>query len=224
MDMAGRNLSREIYETLTARINQWIYPPGHRLTEEEISSEFDVSRSPVREALNMLVQAALIVKEERKGYSVRRIDIREINELYDTRLVLEIAVIDRICRDGMDEATLASLKERWTELLNFLPEMAAEAALEDEHFHETLAEAAGNRVISRLLKDIDCRIHFVRISDITNPERLRKTCLDHLELLSSIAERDCPRAQKVVLQNIEWGREKVSSAMQEALARAHGII
>jgi DNA-binding GntR family transcriptional regulator len=64
----------------------------------------------------------------------------------------------------------------------------------------------------------------VRISDITNPERLRKTCLDHLELLSSIAERDCPRAQKVVLQNIEWGREKVSSAMQEALARAHGII
>ena len=222
--MAGRNLSREIYETLTARINQWIYPPGHRLTEEEICAEFDVSRSPVREALNMLVQAQLILKEERKGYTVRRVDIREINELYDTRLVLELAIVDRICHSGMDEEVLAGLQGRWRELIRALPDMAEEAAVEDERFHETLAEAAGNRVMSRLLKDIDRRIHFVRISDITNPDRLKKTCMDHLELLAAMGDRDCVRAQAVVRQNIEWGREKVSSAMQEALARAHGIM
>lgn len=222
--MAGRNLSREIYETLAARINQWVYPPGHRLTEEEICVEFEVSRSPVREALNMLVQAALIAKEERKGYAVRRVDMREINELYDTRLVLELAVVDRICRNGMAESTLARLEERWQKLKSTVPGTAAETVLEDEHFHHALAEAAGNRVMAQLLTDIDCRIHFVRIYDITNPDRLRKTGVDHLELLSAIRARDRERAEATVRQNIEWGRANVSSAIQEALARAHGII
>ena len=222
--MAGRNLSREIYETLTERITRWVYPPGHRLTEEAICNEFEVSRSPVREALNMLVQASLILKEEHKGYTVRRVDMREINELYDTRLVLEIAVVERICGNPMDEQVLDELERRWQELLSALPDMASEAALEDEHFHEEIAEAAGNRVMAQLLKDIDRRIHFVRISDITNPDRLKQTCLDHLELLSAIRHRDYTRAQSAVRHNIEWGRRKVASAMQEALARAHGII
>ena len=221
--MAGRNLSGDIYETLTRRINTWEYPPGHRLIEEDVSAEFEVSRSPVREALNMLVESSLIQKEERKGYTVRRIDCREINELYDTRLVLELATIDRICRNGMDEGIRSNLENRWRELLNALPSMAEEAALEDERFHEALAEAASNRVMGRILKDIDRRIHFVRISDITDPERLRTTCVDHLEILDAIRHRDAERGAQIITRNIEWGREKVSAALKDALARAHGI-
>jgi len=221
--MAGRNLSGDIYETLTARITAWDYPPGHRLTEEDLSAEFAVSRSPVREALNKLVQAALVEKEERKGYRVRRMDLREVNELYDTRLVLELAVMDLVCSHGFDPTVRLKLEKRWRELLNALPAMAHEAALEDENFHEALADAGGNRVIRQLLKDIDRQIHFVRLSDITDPERLRTTCMDHLEILDAIGRSDKSAAAAVVRRNIEWGREKVSAALKDALARAHGI-
>lgn len=221
--MAGGNLSKEIYETLTERINQWIYPPGHRLTEEELCAEFEVSRSPVREALNRLTQSNLIEKKERKGYTVRHITMKEINDLYDTRVVLEVAVIERICKKGLDTDVLKDLEKRWKRIEETLPDMADEAAVEDEYFHEKLAEAAENQVVARLLKDIDCRIHFVRISDITSPERMQKTCHDHLELLEALTMRDCKRAQNLVRQNIEWGREKVATAMKEALARAHRV-
>lgn len=221
--MAGRNLSADIYETLSRRINTWEYPPGRRLIEEDMCAQFEVSRSPVREALNKLVEAGLVRKEERRGYEVRSVDVREINELYDTRVVLELAALERICSGGMDDGIRASLKSRWEELLAALPELAEEAVLEDERFHETLAECAGNRIIMNILKDIDRRIHFVRLSDITDPERLRTTCTDHLEILEAIGRGDSGRAAELLRRNIEWGREKVSAALKDALARAHGI-
>ncbi len=221
--MAGRNLSGVIYEQLATRINTWIYPPGHRLIEDAISAEFGVSRSPVREALNMLVEAALIEKEECKGYLVRRMDMRNINELYDTRLVLELAITDLICENGMDETIRRSLEKRWQELLNALPAMAKEAALEDEQFHEAIAEAGGNQVIRQLLSDIDRRIHFVRLSDITDPDRLKTTCVDHLEILDALGKKDRSRAADAIRRNIEWGRQRVAAALREALAKVYGV-
>ena len=221
--MTRRNMSGEIYTTLCHRITTWVYPPGQRLTEQELSDEFKVSRSPVREALNMLVEASLMEKTEHKGYSVRRVDIGEIHELYDTRLVLELAVIKIVSTNGMDESVRSSLARRWQQLYDALPDMAEEAALEDEHFHEVLAQAAQNRVMERILKDIDRQIHFVRLSDITDPERLKTTCLDHLAILDAIDRRDYEAAASAIQRNIEWGRDRVDTAIRDALARAHGL-
>ncbi len=221
---SARNLSAEVYETLSERIRIWLYPPGHRLTEEELCAEFGVSRSPIREALNMLAEAGLVDKAERKGYRVRKIDLQELQDLYDTRLVLELAVIEHICERGIRSELLRQLRKRWKELLDALPAMAHEAALEDEHFHEALAAEAGNRVMQKMLKDIDRSIHFVRLSDITDPGRLKKTCSDHLEILDALEQRDRIRAQELIRENILWGKEKVSHALKEALVRAYGLV
>ena len=220
----GRNLSAEVYETLSERIHTWLYPPGHRLTEEELCNEFGMSRSPIREALNMLVEAGLVDKAERKGYRVRKIDLQELQDLYDTRLVLELAVIERICERGISSGLLRQLRKRWKELRDALPAMAHEAALEDEHFHEALAAEAGNRVMQRILKEIDRSIHFVRLSDITDPERLRKTCSDHLEILDALEKHDLQRAKELTRENILWGKEKVANALKEALVRSYGMV
>lgn len=220
----GRNLSAEVYETLSERIRTWLYPPGYRLIEEDLCAEYGMSRSPIREALNMLVEAGLVDKAERKGYRVRRIDLQELQDLYDTRLVLELAVIEQLCKKGIRSQLVKQLRKRWKELLEALPAMAHEASLEDEHFHEALALEAGNKVMQRLLKDIDRSIHFVRLSDITDPERLRKTCQDHLEILDALERSDIQRARELIRENILWGKEKVSHALKEALVRSYGMV
>lgn len=213
--------STDIYDSLSQRIITWFYTPGYRLTEEELCAEFAVSRSPVREALGSLVSARLITKEAHKGYMVRQIDLREVNELYDTRLVLELAVVETLCEKGMDASILKDLQERWKVMLDTLPEGLTLCATEDELFHKTLCSAAGNLVMMQILDDIAKRIHFVRLSDITDPDRMRKTCQDHLDLLLSLEARDIEQSKSIVRRNILWGKEKVDTAIKEALFHAH---
>src|SRR5690606_33280826 len=110
---------------------------------------------------------------------------------------------------------------QWESILQELPDIADRSAQADEQFHETLADAGGNKVIKQLLHEIDQRIHFVRLSDITDQERLRITCTDHLELLHALRLRDCVKASEVLSRNILWGKEKVDSAIKEALFHAH---
>jgi len=219
--MGERSHSVTIYNTLAERIITWSYSPGHRFTEEELCSEFGVSRSPVREALNSLVSARLIEKEAHKGYSVRLIDLREVNELYDVRLVLELEVVSLLCHKGIDAALLKELRTRWQAIVGRLPEVVSVSAFEDELFHDSLSQAAGNEVLVQLLGDISKRIHFVRLSDITDPERLERTCKDHLDLLEALERQDCKAAQEIMRLNILWGKEKVDSAIKEALFHAH---
>jgi len=221
--MAEHNLSREVSDSLSERILSLAYPPGHRLTEEALCAEFKVSRSPVREALGMLVENGLIDKKARHGYSVRRLDLQEINELYDARLVLELAVIERVCEKGMEPAEIARLEAYWRGLHEQLPRMADRLADSDEEFHEILARAAGNRVLQQMLAFVDKRIHFVRLADITNPDRLMTTCLDHLAILCAVRERNPAMGAEAVRRNIEWGRKNVEAALKDALIRAYRI-
>ena len=63
----------------------------------------------------------------------------------------------------------------------------------------------------------------MRVFDITNAERLKTTCLEHLEILDAVSRREPDKAVAVLRRNIEGGRDQVEHALKEALARAHEI-
>ncbi len=219
--MASGNLSESICAKLSERILRWDYLPGHRLTEEALCAEFAVSRSPVREALNALVENGLVEKRPRVGYHVKLLDFEEIDELYEVRLALEEYVVARLCLQGMDTKRIDELITYWNDLQRRLPNTAALVPASDEKFHETLASFARNGALSKAIKDIDRRIHFVRLADITSPERVKSTCSEHLELLAAIRDKDSARALDALRRNIDGGRSSVEIAIKEALARAY---
>lgn len=215
------NLSAEIFAVMKDRIIRWQYPPGHRFTEQELCEEFDVSRSPIREALRMLVENGLVDKVPHHGYHVKQPNQTEIEELYDVRLALETFIVERVATSGLPGGELERLRGEWERMLAGLPAMEANPALADEHFHEALARATGNRTMLDLLRSINERLRFVRMTDITTPERLRATCQQHLDILAHIAAQDVPGARAAVRGNVQQGREHVQSAFLQALANAY---
>src|SRR5919108_5145622 len=104
------NLSTDVFTSLKERIIRWEYAPDHRFTEEGLCEEFGVSRSPVREALRMLVENNLVEKTPHKGYSVKQLDLREIHELYDVRMALELYVIERLIQRGYPQKEWDALR------------------------------------------------------------------------------------------------------------------
>ena len=219
--MGSANLSESICAKLSERILRWDYLPGHRLTEEGLCAEFSVSRSPVREALNALVENGLVEKRPRVGYHVKLLDLEEIDELYEVRLALEEFIVSRLCSRGTDAKRVDELLDHWGDLQARLPGTAPQVPQADEKFHETLASLGGNGALVRVLNDIDRRIHFVRLTDITSQERVRTTCAEHIELLMAVRDMDQARALDALRRNIEGGRAAVEGAIKEALANAY---
>jgi DNA-binding GntR family transcriptional regulator len=215
------NRSAQIFAVLKDRIIRWQYPPGHRFTEQELCEEFSASRSPIREALRMLVENGLVDKVPHHGYHVKQPNRNEIEELYDVRLALESYVVERVARAGLLPAEGQRLQVLWAGWLARLPEMEPDVALADEQFHEALAQATGNRTLLEMLRSINERLRFVRMTDITTPERLRATCQQHLEILARIDAHDVAGAQAALRGNVEQGREHVQNAFLQALANAY---
>jgi DNA-binding GntR family transcriptional regulator len=214
------NLSTEVFATLKDRILHWNYPPGHRFTEEQLCAEFDVSRSPVREALRMLVENGLVEKVPHRGYSVRQPDSDEIQELYDVRLALESYIVERVAKQGLERGLAAQLRQTWQGVLKREPSENADVANADERFHEALARATGNQTLVGLLHGINERLRFARLTDINAPGRIRSTCRQHLLILERIAAQDPDGAREAVRANVEQGRKYVEAAFKDVLAGA----
>lgn len=214
-------LSTDIYMALKERIIGWEYPPKFRITEEDLCEEFGVSRSPVREALRRLVENALVEKEPHRGYTVRQPDLNEIESLYEVRLALELYVVEKLARQGMQEDTWQRMYDTWTTLCIDINAADREFASYDEEFHEVLATATGNVILAQQLKSVDERLHFVRLYDITSPERLKITCKQHLQILECIHSGNVECAKEAMEMNILDGRQHVAMALREALARAY---
>ena len=141
------NLSASIVATPKERIIHWQYPPEHRLTEAELCHKFGVSRSPVREALRTPATDGFVKKMPNRGYAVKQHNLREIEELYEVRLALELFVVECLAKRGTPKNDdMDALKRTWTSLLNGSSKKdARNSARLDTLFHETLAHAAGNK-------------------------------------------------------------------------------
>lgn len=220
-DQPTQNLSTDVFSVLKERIIRWEYAPGHRFTEESLCDEFGISRSPVREALRMLVENKLVEKTPHKGYSVKQLDLQEINELYDVRTALETFVIEHLAQGNYPEKDWKELYRTWQGLRKVTLTSPADFAELDEQFHEKLAGWTGNQILLQQIRSIDERLHFIRMTDITTTERLRETCKQHLRILDCIRERNVECAREALQLNIEDGRRNVETAIKEALARAY---
>ena len=225
--MGGRqfsNLSASIVATLKERIIHWQYPPEHRLTEAELCQKFGVSRSPVREALRTLATDGFVKKMPNRGYAVKQYNLREIEELYELRLALELFVVECLAKRGTSKKDVTeALKQTWTCLLNGSSKKDEELARLDTLFHETLAQAAGNKSLLRHLRAINERLLLFRMIDFGKAHRAESTCHQHLEILKRIAAKDISGARKAMQRNIEDGRNNVHAAIKDALARAYSF-
>jgi len=218
-DDTPSNLSAEIFAELKNRIIHWEYLPNHRFTEIALSEEFGVSRSPIREVLQMLEENGLVKKIPRLGYTVHQPDLSEIIELYDFRLALELFIVENLAEQGMDEEMWEELHDYWYQCLNCLPEIDKNITIRDEAYHEELAKSFGNFIFLEKLKEVNERIHFIRMNDITTPDRLELTCKQHLMILTAIKQRDVELARTTIMQNIQDGRLNVDQAIKEALSK-----
>ena len=218
-------LSGSIVATIKERVIAWQYPPEHRLTEEALCREFNVSRSPVREALRVLATSGLVKRMANRGYAVRQVNLHEIEEIYEVRLALELYAVETLAgREGPQEA-LAPLRKSWQAVRSAPDNRKGEDLAElDTIFHESLVALVGNETLLRDVKAINERLFVFRMIDFGRPDRVESTCAEHLDLIERIGAKDIEGARAAIRANIDNARQIVREAFKEAVARAYATV
>jgi DNA-binding GntR family transcriptional regulator len=165
------NLAAQVHERIKAEIFEFRLLPGERFTEGEIAARMNVSRTPVREALFRLQQEGYLEVLFRSGWRVLPLDFAQLDELYDVRIVLELAAVRRLCEQA-ERPALDELKRIWLVPAAERETDGLTVAQLDERFHVDLVAATGNREMARIHHDVTERIRIVRRLDFTQKPRI----------------------------------------------------
>ncbi|KHD86792.1 GntR family transcriptional regulator [Heyndrickxia ginsengihumi] len=123
------------------------------LSENKLASEFSASRSPVRDALHVLANEGLI-RLERMGAVVLGFNKKDLEELYDVRMLIESFILKQLCRLDQEKLVteLTKITDKMVMAMNH--HNAVEFSYYDLHFHQLMIETAGHTRILRLWLNI----------------------------------------------------------------------
>lgn len=203
--------AEEVYRQVKQDIADFRLVPGDRFTEHELCARLDVSRTPVRQALFRLQQDGLVEVMFRSGWRVLPFDFDKFDQLYDLRMVLETAAVQRLCSQEVatSSAGLQALKERWLVPVAERSADPAEVAAWDEAFHETLVSAAGNAELARVHHEVTERIRIIRRLDFLQQVRIDATFEEHAKILRAILARKADRADLLLRSHIQASQAEV---------------
>ncbi len=202
------NLTERIYQQLKQDIFSFRLLPGDRFSENEIAERVAASRTPVREALTRLQREGFVDVSFRSGWQVKPFDFNQFEQLYDVRIVLELAAVKKLCE--MEPApNLEDLKRIWLVKPEDRLEDGPSVCALDERFHEQLIEATGNQEMARIHHDITERLRIVRRIDFTQRNRIEATYDEHAKILRTIIERRAEEVKSYLKIHIEASKSEV---------------
>lgn len=150
-----RSTAEHIAEELRSAILSGGLEPGTQLGEVDLAETFEVSRGPVREALQRLVSEGLAEALINRGVFVIELSVDDIIDVYQTRGVIELGAIDLIVANNLREAAYKALEpslERMREAAR--TGNAAEVSNADQQFHEDLVACAGSPRLTRAMRTL----------------------------------------------------------------------
>jgi DNA-binding GntR family transcriptional regulator len=202
------SLAASVYLGIKQNIFDFRLLPGDRFTENEIAARLHVSRTPVREALYRLEREGYLQVQFRSGWSVRELDFRQFDDLYDLRIALETACVRTLC-DRPEQPSLNELKSIWLVAPKRRLRDGDQVCALDEAFHSTLVAATGNREMARCHQEVTERIRLLRRLDFTEASRITATYQEHAQILRAILQQRADRAIDLLRDHIETSKAEV---------------
>lgn len=186
--------------------------PGERIVEAELARQMGVSRAPVREAARRLESLGLLVSRPRHGFAVRTISPKQVNDLYEVRIQLELLGAALACEHASDEE-LARLDARVDDMVARAPTLAtAERVALDLAFHVAISALSGNDYLQRLFDNMQTEVRmFLALSE------------DSYGDLETLAETHRPIAHALKRRNVAEAQHALRFHLEDAKTHAVGL-
>jgi DNA-binding GntR family transcriptional regulator len=185
---------RSLYEAVTERLREMVLEgelePGSRISEKELCEAFEVSPTPLRQALKVLVSEGLVEMLPNRGARVTEVDVQEVADLFDVMTVLE-GLSGTLLASRASDAEIAEIRGLHECMMEqFRNNQRREYFQFNQAIHRRLSEIAGNRVLLELETSLTLKITRARYAANMQMERWEESAREHECFVEALERRD----------------------------------
>jgi DNA-binding GntR family transcriptional regulator len=203
-----------VYAHVKERLLDGSFPGGALLSENELSQQLGLSRTPVRQAFVQLEAEGLLELYPKRGALVVPVAASEIEDVFEARLLVEEHCARRAAAAGVALAVeLGALIAEQERAVAPGGGGMAEFAKSDRRFHRAIVHAAGNAILTRLydaLRDRQQRIAAVALA--RNPSDAERFIEEHRGIAEALGRQDATAACELVSAHLRSAREAARGA------------
>ncbi len=203
------SLRGKVFHKLREDILNGKYKQNEELRESAIGDELGVSRTPVREAFRQLELEGLIKMIPNKGAYVTGITLKDVQDIYMMRSLLE-GLCARWATEHITEEQLSEMEENiyLSEFHEQRGHMEQIAAL-DNRFHELMYEACSSKMLEHTLKDFHQYVYRVRKRTLASGNRGHESNHEHKEIMEAMKEGNAAKAEKLANEHMAKAYENM---------------
>lgn len=200
---AADNQSKQlqVYNLIKEDILNGTFHPGTVMVERKLCERYDVSRSPIRAALQMLLRDGLVVYSGSQGMIVPEVTIEDIFEIYDLMELFQKYAVRRSIK-RMNELSLKALENTLYKIREALDnEKVLDAIKWDIKFHEFLVDFSESVRLKQFYEQISIQIGRFLSSTLEDTSLAERSYLEHRNIYNCLVEGDLPGAEEAITQH-----------------------
>ena len=205
MKLVTSNLNEQAYIALKQSIVNRELPPGTRLVDSQLAEQYGISRTPIRDAIRKLVEEGLVVSNGARGYSVFCPSEKDISEIFELRLIMDLAAAKKVIEEVLPENPDAI-----NEIQNSFKtdeNSSISAFVEgDEGFHETIIRLAGNNRMLAFYIDLGAQTRAFRRNTSNDPKRIEVARQSHQRIFDGIRAMDLEKTEKAIRYHVSMSK------------------
>ena len=180
-----------------------VIKPGERIIETEYSNKFQISRTPIREAIRMLELEGLVESQTTGGVIVKTLTREEISEIYKIRIALESLIIEEIIKkiNNQDIKKLEKVLKNTKKAFE-VKDIEKVFSLFTE-FNQILYDIASLPKVTGMINNINLYLKRFRKLSIDNPSRKEEAFEDHVQILEAIKNKELSTAISINRMHLE---------------------
>lgn len=215
----------EVADRLRAMIQSHELKAGAWIDEVRLTQELGISRTPLREALKVLVAEGLLRLEPRRGCFVNELAARDLDDIFPLMAMLE----GRCAYEAANKITDADLRR--LEPLHQQLEARAHAGDIDQYYttnaliHEAIQALADNRWLSDIVDNLRKVLSLSRHKSLALPGRIQESCAEHLAIFAALKARDPEGAEALTRRHLmrQLDALRVLAAKEQAASATHPV-
>jgi DNA-binding GntR family transcriptional regulator len=205
-------LKDRAYEALKVLILQEVFPPGSFLSERQLVVRLEMSKTPIRAALERLESEGLVSVSPQQGILVREISVHEVVDIFDVRIALERFAIQRLA-GVLSAEQQAQVEQNLSEQKQALIQGDVPVFTElDADFHMMLCGFLGNREVVHVMRRLRDRLYRIALQVLRHDvNRIRTSYEEHREIFDMLVARDGARAADLIDAHLAYGKQVLIS-------------